>query len=66
MNSWEIALDRCANAVAAEVIPRSRHSNTGVWAGWRGQILDDELVDLYQRGERLRAERHRSAVLDGM
>jgi hypothetical protein len=56
-SSWERALERAATAVAAEVIPRSRHSDSGVWARWKGHVLDDQLVDLYQRAERLRAGR---------
>jgi hypothetical protein len=55
--SWEAALERAATGVAAEVIPRSRHSDSGVWARWKGLVLEEELVDLYQEGERLRETR---------
>jgi hypothetical protein len=55
--SWEASLDRAAIGVAAEVIPRSRHSDSGVWARWKGRVLDEELVALYQEAERLRGQR---------
>jgi len=52
--NWAAALDRAATGVAAEVVPRSRHSDTGVWSTWQGLVLDDELFDLYQRSQILR------------
>jgi hypothetical protein len=62
--NWAAALDRAATGVAAEVVPRSRHSDTGVWSTWQGLVLDDELFDLYQRSQILRGRRRYDEALD--
>jgi hypothetical protein len=62
--NWAAALDRAATGVAAEVVPRSRHSDTGVWSTWQGLVLDDELFDLYQRSQILRGRHRYDEALD--
>jgi hypothetical protein len=62
--NWAAALDRAATGVAAEVVPRSRHSDTGVWSTWQGFVLDDELFDLYQRSQILRGRHRYDEALD--
>ncbi len=62
--NWAAALDRAATGVAAEVVPRSRHSDTGVWSTWQGLVLDDELFDLDQRSQILRSRHRYDEALD--
>jgi tetratricopeptide (TPR) repeat protein len=51
--SWGEALARAATGVAAEVVPHSRHSDSGVWSSWKGLKLDDELFDLWRHAQML-------------
>jgi tetratricopeptide (TPR) repeat protein len=51
--SWEAALERASTGVASEVVPHSRHSDTGVWSSWKGLKLDDDLFDLYRHAQML-------------
>jgi hypothetical protein len=62
--SWEIALGRAATGVAAEVVPRSRHSDNGVWSSWKGRKLDDELFDLYRHAQMLDERRRYDEALE--
>jgi hypothetical protein len=62
--TWEEALDRAARGVSAQVVPRSRHSDRGTWAGWRGLILDEKLFDLHHQAQRLLSEQRYEEALD--
>jgi hypothetical protein len=55
--TWEDALDRAATGIAVQVVPRSRHSDRGVWSSWKGLALDETLFETYQRAQRLREAR---------
>ena len=63
-NTWEEALDRAARGVSAQVVPRSRHSDRGTWAGWRGLMLDEKLFDLHHQAQRLLGEQRYEEALD--
>jgi hypothetical protein len=63
-DGWDDALDRAATGVTAEVVPRSRHSDTGPWCSWKGFVLDEKLVDLHQQAQRLRGQRRYEEALD--
>jgi hypothetical protein len=63
-DSWEEALDRAARGVSAQVVPRSRHSDGGTWAGWRGLVLDEKLFDLHHTAQRLMTEQRYEEALE--
>lgn len=61
---WESALDRAAVGITAEVVPRSRHSDRGVWSSWQGYVIDEDLFEVYERAIRLQRERRYDEALD--
>lgn len=61
---WEDALDHGANGVAAEVVPRSTHSDVNVWASWKGRPLDERLLTLYQHAQQSRKTRRLEEALE--
>ena len=60
----EKALTRAATGIAAQVVPRSTHSDAGVWCTWKGRALGEDLLDIYQHAHRLRSERRFEEALD--
>jgi hypothetical protein len=45
--SWEEAIDRLASGVGAQIVPRSRHSESGPWFLWRGKALPENVFHAY-------------------
>jgi tetratricopeptide (TPR) repeat protein len=63
-DSWAHTLDRAASGVGAQVVPHSRHADTGPWCSWRGKPLSDDLFYAYQRAQRRWARRRYDEALE--
>ncbi|RZQ60814.1 hypothetical protein [Amycolatopsis suaedae] len=56
-------LGRAANAIAARVMPRSKHCRSVQWAAWQDARVPDELFDAYERANQLSGQRRYDEAL---
>jgi hypothetical protein len=62
--SWDDAVCQAADAVTAVVLPRTRQSRSGPWAGWRRHTMPTDLVHFYERGQERTTQLRYDEALD--